>query len=880
MPKLLTLYQNRRNDYTTELRSIKDNIERKERNMELYLKSPLMSEMLQRWNAEKQKSKRDSEISADLQTVERVKDAIDGREDRAEQRKDDLTRRWNNKNYNPIEKNRIGNIPLYGGSVKAYPREDIQKDYVKTIERVADAIDGRETRAETSKDDLTRRWKNKDYDPIEKNRIGKLPSGGGPTERYPREDIQKDYVKTLKDTERDFYVRRQNTNEGDDDLIKRWKNNEFNPARRSIIGIKEFSGPVGARTREERAIAIDIAKGTARYDTIGGATPNPTRHSNKYVEASVERTYQSNKSNYVYAYDSLGYYDKGVSNEGLRISFANKGFNLGQTEGYKHWNTEVNIFQNRSGNANAQYQVRSELDVHVGPPPNRELLEDLWKVRAKNIGVGSPINGKDNSQVPLDLILQQNQLLPRRGVFSALRTGTLDDGTEVTFNGFDTSFTDIQKSWDLLYTRDYINEFRNPDAEPEESLSRGTKGSVPRGFLSRTDIRDIEEPRYLKSGIATPKSGAISFEEDAQYSTYISRDRGFYSNIAGNVYGSGELLPAVWNREPVQTLETGEELDVDSQANLLANQQYFPFLFETANRSKDPYTGETKSDTFEQFAYFQGTLSQLSEQFSPSWSSSHYSGRSEEVHTYEKSSRNLDMRFVVFANSVREQQNVYERVNWLAQQVYPLYDTHPAKINGGPIIRITIGDMYKRVSGFIRSLSFNWDFLGPNKWQIQRGLRMPMACEISISFQVIHDRQPDRDTNFYQGLSEGMMSGGASFRAGNNGAADIGVGQNNDNQFITNNRDVWSPATNLIPQNISVDPNKPHEETFVSLLARHQFEYTGSGEANFVDERGNRTVTVGERFTYADIIAAAGGAEQLEDSAGRNSFEEKEGING
>ena len=159
-------------------------------------------------------------------------------------------------------------------------------------------------------------------------------------------------------------------------------------------------------------------------------------------------------------------------------------------------------------------------------------------------------------------------------------------------------------------------------------------------------------------------------------------------------------------------------------------------------------------------------------------------------------------------------------------------------------------------------------------------VKRSMACEISINFQVIHDRQPDRDTNIYEGLSEGMMSGGASFRAGNPDAADVGVDTNENDQFITNNKDVWSPSTNLIPQNISIDPNKPHQETFVSLLARHQFQYTGAGEATFVDERGNRTVTVGERFSYADIIAAAGGAEQLEDTAGRNDFETRNNPNG
>ena len=107
---------------------------------------------------------------------------------------------------------------------------------------------------------------------------------------------------------------------------------------------------------------------------------------------------------------------------------------------------------------------------------------------------------------------------------------------------------------------------------------------------------------------------------------------------------------------------------------------------------------------------------------------------------------------------MRMVQNVWERVNWLAQQNFGEFTTGVGgvkeRLTTGPILRMTIGDIFNRIPGYIRNLSYNWDHGGPGgKWEMTRGLRMPQSCEVSLSYQILHDELPDRNTNFYKGVT-------------------------------------------------------------------------------------------------------------------------------
>ena len=150
-------------------------------------------------------------------------------------------------------------------------------------------------------------------------------------------------------------------------------------------------------------------------------------------------------------------------------------------------------------------------------------------------------------------------------------------------------------------------------------------------------------------------------------------------------------------------------------------------------------------------------MQSLSESYTPTWASKHFFGRSEQVHTYTFTDRTIDLSFSIYADEMRQLQNVYERVLWLSQQTYPDYDDSN-RLSQGPIVALRVGDLFQYKAGIIRSLSYDWLFAG-GKWEVTSGIRMPQGCTVTMSYQIIHDTMPNRDTDFYGGVAGGLNAG-------------------------------------------------------------------------------------------------------------------------
>ena len=278
----------------------------------------------------------------------------------------------------------------------------------------------------------------------------------------------------------------------------------------------------------------------------------------------------------------------------------------------------------------------------------------------------------------------------------------------------------------------------------EKNMMTGeTDPKFPEGIIGGVPVHDLQEPQDPRGNKKALTSNKLfKFEDDARRLNSDRQDRGFTHNIDASVPG---LDSAVINADPSKLG------NLDAEARDFGNRQYFPFLFETENK-KD----------VKQYAFFQATLTQLQESYAPSWTSKTSIGRTEKIHTYTDTDRVLDLSFAIFADSGRQLQNVRERVTWLAQQTYGESEITPltnaiTRIKSGPLLRLSLGDIFKRVPGYLRNLSFNWDFLGPGgKWEMTNGIRMPQGVQVQCSFQVIHQALPDRDYDLYEGLEAGM----------------------------------------------------------------------------------------------------------------------------
>tara|TARA_B100000287_G_C20674716_1_gene794762 strand:- start:3817 stop:6369 length:2553 start_codon:yes stop_codon:yes gene_type:complete len=155
------------------------------------------------------------------------------------------------------------------------------------------------------------------------------------------------------------------------------------------------------------------------------------------------------------------------------------------------------------------------------------------------------------------------------------------------------------------------------------------------------------------------------------------------------------------------------------------------------------------------FIFFRAYIEGLTENVSADWNEETFVGRSESVFTYTKANRDISFSLKVYAHTQEELDMIYRKINRLTSLCYPDYQTDNINFMGKmrpkpPITKLRLGELYgkanKELGGFIKSLTYS--FPENSTWETQRGKRVPKHAIISITYQVIHDRTPNMDTNF------------------------------------------------------------------------------------------------------------------------------------
>ena len=358
------------------------------------------------------------------------------------------------------------------------------------------------------------------------------------------------------------------------------------------------------------------------------------------------------------------------------------------------------------------------------------------------------------------------------------------------------------------------------------------------GMIAGAPINLLQEPKVhgnMTNAIANmtaqtaPKTVTVPFtfeEDDARYLTYPKKETGFTSNGPTTTTNPSRMEPAVHD---LSTMNTDEQpYHLGDLTVKLTQGQYFPFAFSTVNKKRGAATRI-------QVCYLQAIINSLGESYTPTWNSRHFFGRSEQAHTYTFTDRTIDVSFTIFANEMRQLQNVYERVVWLAQQCYPDYD-EGGRMSEGPIIALRVGDLFQYKAGMIRSLSYDWMFAG-GKWEMTSGMRMPQGCTVTMSYQVIHDKMPHRDTDFYGGPAGGLNSATERYRT-------ISGGENAFDAFDATEGSSIVFGHRLIDQGEVVKDLGEYEGGFLESIKSANYHEFGNKEYDN-DRRKNLRVPVG-----------------------------------
>jgi hypothetical protein len=154
------------------------------------------------------------------------------------------------------------------------------------------------------------------------------------------------------------------------------------------------------------------------------------------------------------------------------------------------------------------------------------------------------------------------------------------------------------------------------------------------------------------------------------------------------------------------------------------------------------------------FIIFRSFLSSITDNYSPTWNPHKYLGRGEKVYTYSGFDRSISFSFKTAVQTREETKPIIQKLNFLASNTAPDFNT--AGRMRGPFMRLTIGDYFVSVPGFISSLTYTIDDSSPwdialykdeNVVDIFEERQLPHIINVQVSYTPIHDFLPRKGTN-------------------------------------------------------------------------------------------------------------------------------------
>jgi hypothetical protein len=178
-------------------------------------------------------------------------------------------------------------------------------------------------------------------------------------------------------------------------------------------------------------------------------------------------------------------------------------------------------------------------------------------------------------------------------------------------------------------------------------------------------------------------------------------------------------------------------------------------IINSENKEDDPYTNPGTKDLIRFFfedgtqgkniMLFRAILTGLTDSFSPGWDKVDIMGRPDGAYIYTSFERTVSFNFTIAATSRAEMIPLWRKLNYLATYTMPNVSTAEKSTGrvSGPFMRMTVGDMYNRMPGFITSLSYTVP--DESSWDIAEdkdGKQLPMVVEVAMSYTVINDTRP------------------------------------------------------------------------------------------------------------------------------------------
>jgi len=144
---------------------------------------------------------------------------------------------------------------------------------------------------------------------------------------------------------------------------------------------------------------------------------------------------------------------------------------------------------------------------------------------------------------------------------------------------------------------------------------------------------------------------------------------------------------------------------------------------------------------------FRGTVSGITETFSPSWDSFKYNGRADQAYKYTTFERSLSLNFKAYASSRAEMTPMYKKLQYLATMTMPVYGGGGYH---GVLVTFKLGDLFDGKLAFIESLTYTQSDETPWDINLDGNLgELPMGMDIAIGFKILDGTRPQRGAKIY-----------------------------------------------------------------------------------------------------------------------------------
>ena len=137
---------------------------------------------------------------------------------------------------------------------------------------------------------------------------------------------------------------------------------------------------------------------------------------------------------------------------------------------------------------------------------------------------------------------------------------------------------------------------------------------------------------------------------------------------------------------------------------------------------------------------FRAYIDNISDNYSPDWSSQTYMGRGEKFYKYNSFDRKISLGFTVAAEGAHHIDKMYSHLNQLASSLAPTYTTQGYM--AGNIHKLTVGNYINAQYGIINGLTY--EIMEESPWDIEKGKQLPMYIKVTgFQFTPIHNFRPE-----------------------------------------------------------------------------------------------------------------------------------------